>query len=114
MSKGKRKYQLCHVNFDLFAIYPMFLFNVCIEQLDTLHGQVNSLRQELSMASHELTGVQSSDAKIRSELAMCEQQMGQLKRNNVWLNDELQKTTKEFNEYRREKVHFRFLSIQNY
>ena len=55
------------------------------------------------MASHELTGVQSSDAKMRSELAMSEQQIGQLKRNNTWLNEELQRTSNEFNEYRREK-----------
>ena len=57
--------------------------------METLQHQISSLRQELNMASHELTGVQSSDAKLRSELAIYEQQLGQTKRNNDWLNEEL-------------------------
>ena len=82
------------------------------ENLDNFSGQINSLRQELSMASHELTDVQSSDAKMRSELSMCEQQIGQLKRNNEWLNQELQKTTQEFNDYRRSRVLYFIAKLQ--
>ncbi len=91
---------------DLFALNVKKQDEVTqlLEQLETSQAQVNSLRQELSMASHELTDVQSSDAKLRSEMAMAEQQLSQIKRNNTWLNEELQRNSKEFNDYRREKV----------